>query len=109
VFWEEAQQFRKLDNEGNREEFIQHLFNKYLSDDAIIELNLPSKKVWVDPVMQAAQEYKQNAKKIPRTILDKLVDHCRGDMMDFFYRFKSTAAWERINYLRERFDETNGR
>jgi hypothetical protein len=96
VFWEEAQVYNKLTNDSDKETKLRELYDKFLATEAPAELNLPNKIVTVDPVVKAADEYRDKCAPIPDNVLEVLINHCRGDMMDFFQRFQVTDKWRKI-------------
>jgi hypothetical protein len=102
VFWEEAQIFAKLTNDDDREIMIREMYDKFLSNEAPIELNLGDKTKIVSPVMNAAHEYREKGVLIPTTILDALIIHVCEDMMDVFCRYQLQSGWAVIE--KEMFD-----
>jgi C-terminal processing protease CtpA/Prc len=96
VFWEEALAYDALQSDSEKEQMIRSMYDKYLSDDAVVELNLPDKQRMLAPVLQAVNDYRDNATPIPKNILHDIITNCRKDLMDPFTRFVETSVYKQI-------------
>jgi hypothetical protein len=94
VFWEEAQQFKQLESDIEKEQLLRVLYEKYLKNDALVELNLPDKRKTVAPVMAIADAFRENGTTIPSDVLKVLIDHCRTDLLDPFVRFERSDMYK---------------
>ncbi|KAL9643604.1 hypothetical protein ABK040_015771 [Willaertia magna] len=97
LFWEDARNFKKLGSTERKKKFLRTMIDKYISDHAALELNLPNRKEWERQLTE-----KINEKRIPDNVLQKLVNHVERDMMDLFVRWKRTSEYKAVKEEIER-------
>ncbi len=93
MFWEDAQEYKKIESNADREDKIEQMYSKYLEDNAPYELNIPSE---LRESVYHVIFIKDTTEIIEDQLLGNLEIHCITDMGDVFSRFAVTKEGERI-------------